>query len=81
MANIKISIEDLGQDFTALYINEKGIVIDAKPFQAALWRGAIIPIHDTTLCKVGEHLPIHCPPHIEYGFLRYKITKIEQVAK
>lgn len=79
MAKVKISIEDLGQDFTALYTDEKGIVIDAKPFQASMWRGAIIPIHDGSLFRVGEPLPIHHPPHIEYGFLKYKIVEIEQI--
>ncbi len=81
MAITKITIEDLGQDFTALYTDEMGMVVDAKPLQATLWRGAIIPIHDASLFAVGKQLPIHCPPHIEYGFLKYKITHIEQIEK
>lgn len=74
---IKITLEDRGQDFTTLYTDEQGIVTDVQPFQAHIWRGAIIPVYDTEMFRVGERLPIHHPPHIEYGFLRYKIQKIE----
>lgn len=76
---IKITLEDRGQDFTTFYTDEQGIVTDAQPFQARIWRGAIIPVYDTEMFRVGERLPIHHPPYIEYGFLRHRIQKIEYV--
>lgn len=79
MEKTKITLEDCGQDFTTLITNNIGMVIDAKPFQASMWRGAMIPIHDASLFRVGEPLPIHHPPHIKYGFLKYKIIGIEQI--
>ena len=76
---IKITLEDCGQDFTILYINEDGIVIDALPFQANVWRGAIIPVNSLCLFEVGQPLPIHHPPYIIYGFLKYRIAEIEYI--
>lgn len=78
---VKITLEDKGQDFTTLYTDDKGVVIDTKPLQAHIWRGAIIPINDLELFDVGQPLPIHHPPHINYGFLKYKIQKIEIITE
>lgn len=79
MELIRITIEDCGQDFTVFYTNASGRVIDAQPFQGWVWRGAIIPVEDPEMFKVGEPLPIHHPPHIIHGFLRYRIEKIEYI--
>lgn len=80
MATIKITLEDKGQDFLELYVSEEEEkVIDAQPFQAHLWRGALIPISDKSMFKVGEYCPIHHPPHIKFGFLDYRIEKIERI--
>lgn len=76
---IKITLEDRGQDFTILYTNEDGIVIDAQPFQSEIWHGAIIPVNNLCLFEVGQPLPIHHPPHIIYGFLKYRIAEIEYI--
>lgn len=82
MAIIKISLEDKGQDFTSLYVDKDTCkVIDARPFQKEAWQGALIPITDETMFRVGELCPIHHPPHIVFGFLNYKIEKIEEEDK
>lgn len=79
MTVIKISLEDKGQDFLSLYVDkDTGKVVDAQPFQRDHWRGAIIPITEETMFRVGELCPIHHPPHIVFGFLNYKIEKIEE---
>lgn len=80
MAIIKITLEDKGQDFLELYVSEEDeTVIDAQLFQGSIWKGAMIPISDKSLFKVGEYCPIHHPPHIKFGFLDYKIEKIERI--
>lgn len=75
----KITLEDKGQDFVELYVSAKEVVIDAKPFQKSIWEGAIIPLSDKDMVKVGVYCPIHHPPHIVFGHLNYKIEKIEKV--
>ena len=65
----KITLEDNGQDFLELYVSKSGEVVDAKPFQASIWRGAYIPVDDERLVKVGDLCPMHNPPHIVYGWL------------
>ena len=71
MAIIKITLEDKSE--------EDETVIDAQPFQGSIWKGAMIPISDKSLFKVGNRCPIHHPPHIKFGFLDYKIEKIERI--
>lgn len=79
MKQIKITLEDCGQDFTTFYTDEYGRVMDAQPYQASIWQGAIIPVEDPDMFKVGQPLPIHHPPHIMWGFLRYRIQNIEYI--
>lgn len=80
MATIKITLEDKGQDFLELYVSEENeTIIDTQPLQAYIWRGAIIPISDKSLFKVGNYCPIHHPPYIKYGYLNYKVEKIERI--
>lgn len=80
MKAIKIGLEDKGQDFLYLYVDTvTRKVIDTKPFQKSAWVDALIPIDDKTMFKVGKLCPIHHPPHIKFGFLNYKIEKIELV--
>lgn len=71
----KITLEDLGQDFLWLMVNDDGRVIDAGPYQANIWRGAYIPLQ---FVRVGERCPIHHPPHIKFGYLRYRVTEIDR---
>lgn len=72
-----IELEDNGQDLLELVTDDNGLVIDAKPFQKDVWAGSIIPIE--TMLEVGEPLPIHKPPHINYGFLKHNVKSIKQV--
>lgn len=37
-----VELQDQGQDFTELYVNEAGEIIDARPFQRWLWKGHVI---------------------------------------
>lgn len=76
---MKITLEDQGQDFWELYVSEDEVVIDAKPFQSHIWKGAMIPISDKSMVKVGVRCPIHKPPQIKYGFLKYLIEAIEEI--
>ena len=73
-----IEIEDKGQDFTTIITDSDGVIVETRPFQTQFWKGGAIPIQDKDMFKVGELLPINHPPHINYGFLRYKIEGIEQ---
>lgn len=75
----KITLEDQGQDLLELYVSEDEVVIDALPFQGHIWKGAMIPISDESMVKVGARCPIHNPPYIEYGFLKYNIEAIEEI--
>lgn len=75
----KITLEDQGQDFLELYVSEDEVVIDAQPFQSHIWKGAMIPISDKSMVKVGARCPIHNPPYINYGFLKYNIEAIEVI--
>lgn len=75
----KITLEDKGQDFLHLFVSEKGEVLEAKPFQTSIWAGATIPIWDENMVKIGEPCPIHNPPYIMFGFLKYNIEKIEKI--
>ena len=72
---IKITLEDKGQDFLWLLV-EDFTVIDAGPFQNHIWKGAFVPV---PMVKIGELCPIHHPPHIRFGFLKYRVEKIEEV--
>lgn len=68
-----IHFEDNGQDFLQ-FIVENDKVVEAKPFQSKIWEGASIPVE---IVIVGERCPIHHPPHINFGYLKHKVEKIE----
>ncbi len=72
---VKITLEDKGQDFLWLLIDNY-TVVEAGPFQGNIWKGAFVPV---PMVKVGELCPIHHPPHIRVGFLKYRVEKIEEV--
>lgn len=73
---VKITLEDKGQDLLWLIVNEGGVVEKAGPFQNSLWKGGYVPYWNAL---VGQLCPIHLPPHIERGFLKYKIESIEEL--
>ncbi len=69
----KITLEDKGQDILWFRVNEGGLVEEAGPFQNEIWQGAYIPYWGAS---IGQLCPIHHPPHIDRGFLKYKIASI-----
>lgn len=73
-----IEIEDKGQDFTTIITDSDGVIVETRPFQTEFWKGGVIPIDVKALFGVGHLLPINHPPHINAGFLKYKIESIEQ---
>ncbi|WP_329505698.1 hypothetical protein [Haemophilus parainfluenzae] len=75
MKGYEITLEDKGQDFTKLITNKDGIVVKAEPYQTEIWKGALIPISQQ---KIGDLCMIHHLPHIEYGYLQYKVLDIKK---
>jgi hypothetical protein len=73
-----IELEDNGQDFLKLITDQNGVILDAKPFQKEVWAGGVIPL-DFGMLVVGEALPIHKPPHINFGFLKHNVKSIKTV--
>ena len=73
---VKIYIEDKGQDILWFKVNDGGLVEEAGPFQNELWEGAYIPYWGL---RIGQMLPIHHPPHIIRGFLKYRIVAIKKI--
>jgi hypothetical protein len=71
-----IELEDNGQDFLTVITDCNGIIVETRPFQSNIWKGATIPIESVGMMKPGQLLPIHNPPHIRYGFLKHKIEKV-----
>jgi len=73
--NIKttIELEDSGQDFLLLNLDEDGVILSTEPFQTSVWKGGAVPM---TMVKIGKELPIHKPPHINFGFLKHKVKSI-----
>ena len=69
----RIKLEDKGQNFLEFIVKDD-IIIRAEPFQTEVWKGGSIPTNDV---KVGELLPIHKPPHINFGYLKYNVESIE----
>ena len=72
---VKIVLEDKGQDLLWLKVNEGGLVEEAGPFQNEIWTDAYVPYWGL---YVGQFCPIHHPPHIIKGFLKYRIESIEK---
>lgn len=71
----KIILEDTGQDFLWLRVDEGGLVVEAGPFQNEIWKDAYIPLW---IVKVGQLCPIHKYPHIIMGFLKHKVVSIRK---
>ena len=72
---VKIVLEDKGQDLLWLKVNEGGLVEEAGPFQNEY---TFLRIQGIWGLHVGQFCPIHHPPHIIKGFLKYRIESIEK---
>jgi hypothetical protein len=55
MNMITVFLVDDGQDFLEWDINEKGEVVDCRPFQGSIWNGT--KVHNKDI-KPGDHLDI-----------------------
>lgn len=73
-----IQIEDKGQDFTKIICDESGKILETKPCQSEVWKGGYIPLYENGMFSIGKPCPIHHPPHIEFGFLKYNIIDISE---
>lgn len=59
------------------FVTDKdGVIQDAEPLQGHIWKGALIPVKQQQL---GELCMLHKPPQIEYGYLNYKVIKMEVI--
>ena len=52
-ATQKIELVDEGQDFNFFWIDERGEILNTKPFQAGIWNGKIILLNTI---KKGSNL-------------------------
>lgn len=68
-----IHLEDQGQDLLRLVL-ENGKVVEEQPVNQGIYIGGYVPKYEL---EVGQPCPMHCPPHIEFGYLKYNVTKIE----
>lgn len=68
-----IHLEDQGQDLLRLVI-ENGSVIEEQPINRGIFIGGGVP---DFLLEVGQPCPMHCPPNIVFGYLKYNVSKIE----
>jgi hypothetical protein len=71
-----ITFEDHGQDFLKWDIDEKGNVIDCRPFQAWIWCNKIVTNH--TQLKVGGYVKNKDIRTNEIGEIRYPIIAITE---
>ncbi len=78
MAKIKIDLEDNGQDVLWMLCDEHGTVVDAGPYQSAVWTGHTIPVWDSELMRVGEPCPINLGM-IRHSFLKHNIEKVQTI--
>lgn len=49
---------------------------DFTRLRTDVWKGALIPISQQ---KIGDLCMIHHLPHIEYGYLKYKVLDIKEL--
>ena len=75
MVKTKITLEDEGQDLLWLVV-ENNTVVDGGPYHGGLYKDAVVPMVNV---EIGKRLPIHHPPQIIFGFLRYTVEKVEQI--
>lgn len=66
-----ITFADQGQDFITWHLDEKGIVIDAEPFQAWLWQGMVVVNPNV---RVGGFVRYLHPGKDEESTIRYRVV-------
>jgi hypothetical protein len=68
-----VTLEDQGQYFTRLYVNEKNVITDAKPCQGWVWKNCIIL---QKRIRRGMRLRLMKRGYIEPLTLRYRIVSV-----
>ena len=69
---ITVFFVDDGQDFLEWDVNEKGEVVDCRPFQGDIWIGTMVHNKDI---QPGDHLDVT----LADGSRRYIIHAVEKV--
>ena len=72
----KVELEDNGQDFLEFITDKNGVILEAKPFLTEIWAGGYIPLK---IQKIGDFCMMHKPPHIITGYLKHRVTNIEEI--
>ncbi|EEF78404.1 hypothetical protein [Methylophaga thiooxydans] len=67
-----IVFEDRGQDFLEWDIDEDGVVVDSRPFQAGIWSGTFV-----SDIKVGERPTVTSPRDGVQRQLKYRVIDIQ----
>lgn len=70
-----VSLEDNGQDLLSFLVDGCGRILESRPFHTGLYKGGYIPLESQ---KIGELCMMHNPPYINFGFLKYNVTKITE---
>lgn len=68
-----IHLEDQGQDLLRL-VTENDLVVEEQPFNRGIFTGGYIP---SLQIEIGSPCPMHCPPSLVFGYLKYNVEKIE----
>jgi hypothetical protein len=70
-----ITFEDQGQDFLEWDINDKGKVVDCRPFQNSVWNGTQVLFHK--VIKVGDRLYVNPPYGRPTAMMKYPVIAIK----
>ncbi len=73
---ITVFFEDDGQDFLEWDLNDKGEVIDCRPFQGDVWIGTKVLNRNI---RPGDHLDIISPTHRELR-MTHAVEKVQEIA-
>lgn len=71
-----IELEDNGQDFLRFTTDKAGMIIKTEPLQGEVWNGGYIPVEAQF---EGDLCMMHKPPHIVFGYLNHRVTKITKL--
>lgn len=71
-----IHLEDQGQDLLRLVLDKDDRVIREEPINRGIFKGGFVP--DSVL-EIGCPCPMHLPPDIEFGYLKYTVVNIEDL--
>jgi hypothetical protein len=73
---ITVFFEDDGQDFLEWDINDKGEVVDCRPYQGNVWIGVKVVNKDI---KPGDRLEVIMPSGI-HRTITHAVDKVQEIA-